>query len=143
MSDMKFWINTVSKDHLQRGIAGGFMQANHGKPQALRRLSVGDYIVVYSPKTAYDGGEQLQSFTALARVTGEEVYQFQMSENFIPFRRDVVFLDAKEAPIRPLIYRLEFIQDKQKWGFKFRFGMFEINKHDFDIICQAMHAKLV
>ena len=29
---MSYWINTVSRDHVQRGVAGGFTQANHGKP---------------------------------------------------------------------------------------------------------------
>ena len=139
---MKYWINTVSKDHLQRGIAGGFTQANHGKPQALRRLSVGDYIVFYSPKTAYEGGEPLQTFTGIARVTGDEVYQFQMSENFVPYRIDVEFVQTDETSIRPLIDDLEFIQDKQRWGYKFRFGMFEIQKQDFDLISKAMHADL-
>jgi len=135
---MKYWINTVSKDHLQRGIAGGFTQANHGKPHMLRRLSKGDLIIFYSPKTAYVDGEPLQAFTALCRVTDDEPYQVQMTPDFIPFRRNVEFLPSEEIPIKPLISDLEFIQDKSRWGYKFRFGMFEINEHDFKLIARAM-----
>lgn len=139
---MKYWINTVSKDHLQRGIAGGFTQANHGKPTMLKWLHAGDYIVFYSPKTAYEGGEPLQAFTAICRVADDELYQVEMMPNFKPWRRNVDFLDSQEVSIKPLIDDLEFIQDKSKWGYKFRFGMFEISEHDFKLIAQAMTTKL-
>ncbi|HJP95926.1 MAG TPA: EVE domain-containing protein [Candidatus Saccharimonadales bacterium] len=139
---MKYWINTVSKDHLQRGIAGGFTQANHGKATVLKRLQKGDYIIFYSPKTAYQDGEPLQAFTAVCRVTDSEPYQVEMSPDFHPFRRNVVFLSAQETPIKPLIDDLEFIQDKTRWGYKFRFGLFEINEHDFNLIAQATYAQL-
>jgi len=41
--------------------------------------------------------------------------------------------------IRPLIDSLEFIKNKEKWGFIFRTSSFEINKHDFDLIKSHMH----
>jgi len=34
---MRYWIVVVSKDHIARGVAGGFMQANHGKEGPLKR----------------------------------------------------------------------------------------------------------
>ena len=61
---MTYWINTVSADHVQRGVAGGFTQANHGKPHMLRKMARDDWIIFYSPKTALEGGEPLQAFTA-------------------------------------------------------------------------------
>ena len=36
-TDMAYWINTVSRDHVQIGMAGGFTQANHGKATNLKR----------------------------------------------------------------------------------------------------------
>ena len=45
---VNYWINTVSRDHVQRGVAGGFTQANHGKPNLLRRMARGDWLVFYS-----------------------------------------------------------------------------------------------
>jgi len=139
---MKYWINTVSKDHLQRGIAGGFTQANHGKNTMLKRLKKGDVIVFYSPKTTYQGGEPLQAFTAVCQVIDDEPYQVEMTPDFHPFRRNVAFLPATETPIKPLIDDLEFIQDKSRWGYKFRFGLFEINEHDFAVIADAMRIQL-
>jgi hypothetical protein len=72
---MKYWINTISKDHVMRGVEGGFTQANHGKKTILSRVKKGDYIIFYSPKTSYKEGEPLQSFTALGRVTDVEIPQ--------------------------------------------------------------------
>jgi len=42
------------------------------------------------------------------------------------------------APIQPLIAELTFIQDKKHWGYVFRYGCFEIPKHDFDLIASRM-----
>ena len=55
----------------------------------LKRLKAGDWIVFYSPKTAYVGGEALQAFTAIGQVKDEELYQVDMSEDFHPWRRNV------------------------------------------------------
>ncbi len=117
---------------------GGFTQANHGKPHMLKRLKQGDWIVFYSPKTKYEDGEPLQAFTAIGQVKDDELYQVEMSEGFVPWRRNVDFKECQETPIRPLIDELSFIQDKQRWGYKFRFGMFEIPEEDFELIKSAM-----
>ena len=81
-----------------------------------------------------DGNEKLQAFTAIGQAIDEAVYQFEMTPNFTPFRRNIKFYDCKEASILPLVEKLNFIQDKKKWGFKFRFGFFEITERDFNLI---------
>ena len=139
---MNYWINTVSRDHVKVGMEGGFTQANHGRATNLRRLSKGDLIVFYSPRTRFRAGEPLQRFTAVARVPDEEPYQAEMTPTFHPWRRRVAFLPCQEAPIRPLIEALDFIQDKQRWGFPFRRGLFQIGPEDFRRIAQAMAAEL-
>ena len=135
---MTYWINTVSRGHVERGVAGGFTQANHGKPHMLRRMQRDDWIAFYSPKTDYPDGAPLQAFTAIGRVVDDEVYQMDFDPQFQPWRRKVEFLPCSETPIRPLIDELEFITDKTQWGFKFRFGVFEIGEHDFTVIRDAM-----
>ncbi|MEZ4676270.1 MAG: EVE domain-containing protein [Caldilineaceae bacterium] len=64
---MKYWINSVSLDHVQLGMAGGFTQANHGKSTNLKRLQRDDLIAFYSSRTSLHNGEPLQQFTAIAR----------------------------------------------------------------------------
>jgi predicted RNA-binding protein len=135
---VKYWINTISRDHVRRGVDGGFTQAGHGKKTGLARLGEGDWIVFYSPKTSLEGGEVLQAFTAIGQVADGELYQFEMAPGFVPWRRNVKFYDCQEAPIRPLIDELSFIADKTHWGYKFRFGLFEIPKEDFELIKSAM-----
>jgi hypothetical protein len=137
---MRYWVNTVSNDHVQAGIAGGFTQADHGRAGTLRRLSTGDLIAFYSPRTRLGGGEPLQRFTALARVLDAAPYRVQMTPTFHPWRRRVEFLPCVEAPIRPLIGELGFIRDKRRWGFPFRRGLFEIGESDFRLIARVMQA---
>ena len=137
---MKCWVNTISRDHVQLGVAGAFTQAGHGKASGLRRLSPGDWIVFYSPKTSLRDGESLQAFTAIGRVADDELYQFEMAPGFVPWRRKVEFLPSVEAPIRPMLDKLTFIRDKQRWGYVFRFGLFEISCGDFEVIRRAMNA---
>jgi predicted RNA-binding protein len=139
---MKYWINTVSRSHVEWGMQGGFTQSNHGRIINLRRLSKGDLIVFYSPRTEFRNGEQLQQFTALARVVDEVPYQVAMKPDFHPWRRKVNYLPCKTAPIKPLIEQLKFITDKQKWGFPFRQGLFEIPAEDFQRIVRNMNAEI-
>lgn len=132
---MTYWINTVSADHVQRGVAGGFTQANHGKPYMLRKMARGDWIIFYSPKTALEQGESLQAFTAIGRVADDEPYRPSPEQ---PWRRKMEFLPSTATPIRPLLDQLEFIVDPQRWGYKFRFGVFRIEEQDFLLIRSAM-----
>jgi hypothetical protein len=55
--NMKYWIVVVAKDHIARGIEGGFMQANHGKDRPLKRMAANDWVICYSPKQTYAGKE--------------------------------------------------------------------------------------
>lgn len=137
---MKYWISTISRDHVQAGVDGGFTQAGHGKSAGLKRLNHHDWLVFYSPKTSLDGGERLQAFTAIGEVADDELYQVEMAPGFVPWRRNVTFVDCVETPISPLIDSLSFIEDKKRWGYMFRFGLFEIPQRDFELIKQAMDA---
>ncbi len=138
MNGSHYWVVVVSKDHIQNGIRAGIIQANHGKAAPLKRMQVGDGILIYSPKVKYGGDEKLQAFTAIGRVTGETVYQYDMGNDFIPYRRDVEYFDSVEIPIQPLVPALTFIKNKQSWGYLFRFGFFEIPQVDFDLIASQM-----
>lgn len=135
---MKYWVNVISRDHVQRGVAGGFTQANHGKSSGLERMSKDDWIIFYSPKTSYENGEPLQAFTAIGKIPDDELYQYEMTADFTPWRRNVEFYPCHEIPVRPLIDDLEFIIDKIHWGHRFRFGLFPISEHDFELLKNAM-----
>lgn len=138
MNTTKYWIATISKEHTQHGVSGNFIQVCHGKQAPLKRMKKGDYLLVYSSKITMEGNEKCQAFTAVGRVANEEVYQFEMTENFKPFRRDIAFYACEEVSILPLINDLAFIPNKKSWGFPFRFGFFEINEQDFNLITAKM-----
>jgi hypothetical protein len=137
------WIVVAAAEHIARGRAGGFMQAGHGKLAPLRRLRPGDRVAAYSPSRVFHGDDRLQAFTGLAIVAAGEPYQADMGEGFHPFRRDVAWLDAQEAPIQKLLDRLEFTTGKTNWGYPFRRGLFGISDHDMALIAEAMGASLL
>jgi len=97
-----------------------------------------DFVIYYSGKQTLGKEDKCQEFTALGKVMDDEVYQFQVTEDFCPSRRNIEFLPSKEVSILPLINDLDFIQNKKSWGYPFRFGFFEINQHDFDLISSKM-----
>jgi hypothetical protein len=136
---MRYWINTVSRSHVERGVAGGFTQAGHGKQSPLRRLGNGDGIIFYSPRTDYPDGDPLQAFTAIGTVIDDAPYEAE-GEGERPWRRSVRFAECSETPIRPLIASLDFIRNKESWGVMFRRGLFEIGEADYLKIAEAMKA---
>jgi predicted RNA-binding protein len=135
---MKYWINTVSREHVAIGKKAGIVQANHGKLAPIKRLSPGDRMLFYSPRSTLHGGEPLKSFTAVATISDDRIYQVELTDDFKPFRRNAVFEDCKEIKIEPLIEKLDFIKNKKSWGYMFRFGLFEISRHDFETIYSLM-----
>ncbi|MEA5138671.1 EVE domain-containing protein [Arcicella rigui] len=142
MNKTKYWVIVASKDHVKNGIAEGFAQACHGKASPLRRMKKGDFILYYSGKLVLGKEEKCQEFTAIGQVKDDEVYQFQMSPDFCPSRRNITFFEHQDLSILPLINDLDFIQNKKSWGYPFRFGFFEINEHDFQVISSKMlHTK--
>ena len=138
----RYWIGVVSRSHVENGVKGGFAQLCHGKCAPLKKMNVGDWLVYYSPKTDMANGEPLQMFTAIGRVAGESTYEFKMSDDFIPHRRDIAYIACKSAPIKPLIEHLSFIKDPKKWGFPFKSGQIEMTKQDFHLIANAMQATI-
>ncbi|GAB3516517.1 EVE domain-containing protein [Emticicia fontis] len=139
--DTKYWIIVASKDHVKTGIAEGIAQACHGKSSPLKRMRKNDFIIYYSGKQTLGKPEPCQEFTAIGKVVDDETYQVQMSEDFCPSRRNIEFLPSADVSILPLISGLDFIQNNKSWGYPFRFGFFEINQHDFDMISSQMLKK--
>jgi len=139
---MNYWIGVVSHAHVQRGVAGGFVQINHGKLALLRKMKAGDGLVFYSPRQSHPKGAPLQAFTAIRFIRSGEPYPYDMAAegvaDFVPWRLDVDFLPSHIALIRPLVDQLEFIRSTSHWGAALRFGHVKISHSDFSRIADAM-----
>ena len=94
-----YWIAVASAEHVRRGRSEGFMQVSHGKAAPLKRIKPGDGVAYYSPSVALGGKDKLQSFTAIGTVKEGEPYVADMGKGFKPYRRDVNWAKAEEAPI--------------------------------------------
>jgi hypothetical protein len=137
------WIAVACADHARRGRdAGppGFMQVCHGKRAPLDRVAKGDRVTYYAPATAMRGSDRLQSFVSIGLVESATSYRFDMGDGFIPWRRDVLYVHAQDAPINPMLPQLDFVEDLRHWGYKFRFGLFSIGDDDMRRIAHAMRA---
>ena len=101
-------------------------------------MKTGDYVIFYSSKYYFDKKDKCQEFTAIGRVKSDDIYQFEMTPEFCPFRIDIEFLESNDISILPLINELEFILNKQKWGYPFRWGTLQIYQQDFNLISNLM-----
>ena len=110
---MRYWVNSVAREKQESGLAGN--------ADRFKRVSPGDRVVFYAPKKD-------KRFTAIAEVVDD--------------RHNVAFVEVRDAPIQPLIEELEFIPNKQRWGFPFRRGFFEIGEADYQKIARAMGARV-
>jgi EVE domain len=138
----KNWIAVASADHARRGrdeMAPGFMQVGHGKLAPLKRVQPGDRVAYYSPTVAMGAKDGFQSFVSIGIVQPGEPYAFDMG-GFVPYRRNVKYLKAQEVSILPLLDDFEFVENRSRWGYKFRFGLFSISDPDMQLIAQAMGA---
>lgn len=134
------WIAVASAEHARRGRAEGFMQVCHGKAAPLKRIGSGDRVVYYSPTVTFRGKDRLQAFTAIGVVVDDDPHCIDMGNGFCPYRRNVAWADAEEAPIQPLLETLQFTAGKSNWGYQFRFGLFAIGPEDWHGIETAMRA---
>ena len=130
------WLGVVSRAHVQRGVAGGFAQLCHGKAQPLRRMRPGDWLVYYSP-TIEMGGAALRAFTAIGQVEGAEVYACDIGGEFVPYRRDVRYAEAREVPLDMIKSKLDFCA-RPNWGMVLRRGHLPLEASDFATIAAAM-----
>lgn len=137
------WIAVASAHHARRGCAqpdAGYMQVCHGKAAPLRRVKPGDRVAYYAPTITMGGSDKLQAFVSLGIVKPGDPYAFDMGDGFVPFRKDVDYVAARETAIAPLLDHFEFVQDRMRWGYAFRFGLFAISDHDMRLIADAMGA---
>lgn len=140
MSDPHHWIGVVHRKQAAAARAAGLCAFSHGKEAPVKKLTAGDGLIFYAPKTDFDG-EAVNAFVELAEVTGTtHRQQVFPGTDFTAWVRDASYSDTNEVPIRPMLEDLSFITNPRYWGMAFRRGLFEIPKVDFDLIQKAMLA---
>ena len=95
----RYWIGVVSASHVNLAIEGGFAQLCHGKAAPLRKMSPGDWLIYYSPRTDMSKGKPVQAFTAIGQVTDNGAYKHQVSESCLAFSRDMRYITFREVKI--------------------------------------------
>ncbi len=59
---MRYWIGVASKEHVIRGVQGGFDQVCHMKEGPLKQISPQDWIIYYSPTIKFGEKSPCQAF---------------------------------------------------------------------------------
>lgn len=137
----KNWMAVASAEHARRGrdAAGvGYMQVCHGKLGPIRRVQPGDRLAYYAPTLTMGGKDKCQSLISIGIVQAGGPYAFDMGDGFVPYRRPVRYLPAREASIVPLLDHFDFVEDRSRWGYKLRFGLFALSDHDMRLVAGAM-----
>ncbi len=124
MSSRRHWVIVSSRDHAKRGVAGGFVMANHGKRAPLARMSVGDGILIYSPTDTYPDGDPLRAITFVGEVTGEEPEASDVITG--GFRRAARLRGIETLPLAQVRGHLPVS--------RLRFGFFELDSADAEAI---------
>src|SRR5262245_24944418 len=123
----RYWIAVVPKEPVGRCVAGGFAMFAHGRHDAMKRTSSGDWLAYYSPRTLLKGGEEVRAFTAIGRFTDREPYEVEISFGRIGWRRDVAWAKkTHDANVYPLLDQLSFIKDREHWGLFFHRSLFSV-----------------
>ncbi|MET7283393.1 EVE domain-containing protein [Kribbella sp. NPDC005582] len=138
------WLAVVSAEHARRGVAGGFIQLNHGKRPGVARLRRGDGFVIYSPTEQYLAKTPLRAFTALGIVADDEPYQaapMDMGSHGIvqPWRRTVDFDRVTPIPLSEITGDL-LLTARPNWGYQLRRGLVALEPADFAVLQAAMGA---
>jgi hypothetical protein len=118
------WVIVAARDHASRGLDAGFVMANHGKLAPLKRMHVGDRVLIYSPKTTFPDGEPFQAIAIVGTITGTSPEPSDVIPNGYRLR-------AELRRIEPL--PLEQLREHLPTS-KFRFGCFELPRPDADAI---------
>jgi hypothetical protein len=134
----KYWLAVVQREHVLRGRELGIVQTSHGAKGGIQRMSPGDGLVYYSPKTAYPDGDPLREFTAIGTIAAGDAWQ-AVEGGFEPWRRRVDYdHSAVATPIAPLLDVLELTRGNKNWGFIMRRGQIELTERDFHVIAKQM-----
>ena len=143
MTARAYWIGVAAKDHVDKGVAGGFCMFAHGKHSAVQRLNPADLFCYYAPMTGMGAGEVVRAFTAIGEILDRPAEQHAMAPEVTGWRRAAHYFRAHDADIYPLLPLLSFVSDRSHWGMYFRKSLFKIDRDDFSLIAHAMGAAKV
>lgn len=134
---IRYWLGVMHRENVRFGRVSGFAQARRDTHELFQAMGDADGLVYYSPRTDFEG-DPLKEFTAIGYLADGEVHQ-ESGKAWRPLQRRVDYdQTAVETSIRPLVKLLEFSRDDPDWGYQLRRGLFEISRHDFELIRQQM-----
>ncbi|HEY1134526.1 MAG TPA: hypothetical protein VGE77_08100 [Nocardioides sp.] len=134
------WVCVISRADALAAIATGVLCLGPTGESRLRRMQLGDGVVVYSPREGRRTGAPVRRFTAVGTVTGVAAYQGDGVEPEDWCRAVDLAETGGEVPVADLLARLRFVRDEPGWGVVFRPGFLEVGIEDVEVVRAAMAA---
>ena len=134
----RYFLGLAERVHAQMCMDANVVVLGLKGPAGVKKLTPGDGVVYYSPKTEPEG-KTLQSFTAIGEVVGEDIYEYSFDAGNPIWVRNVQWhKNAADTSIRPLLEQLSWIKNPKNWGFYMRGSSREITADDYAVIASAM-----
>lgn len=139
---MRWWLGVAASEHIELAVEGSFAQLGHGKRSAVASLEHGDGLIYYAPRTKLKGGDPVQAFVALGRISVGDPY-LAIEGGFDAYRVDVDYITSERADVHPLLHELKLTEGLgNKWGVAVRTSKKRLEEADARCIAQAMRADL-
>lgn len=131
-------VGVASRDRVRTGVAGGSAPPGHGEAAPMAWPGAGGWIVCGSPRTGMGDRKAVLAFAAIGQIPDCPPRPAAMGGEITAMRRQVAFLAAAVAPIRPLLRGPSFTRHRRNRGHAFFHRAFAILPGGRAVIAGAM-----
>jgi hypothetical protein len=134
----KYWVCKAAQEHVEVVKNKNYTQINMGPRPPLEKMSIGDWILYYSPTIYYEQQDPVcEKFTGISCVTDNRIYP-QGGQFPDRWRRNVEFFNCAPEFAKKFIGKVHFLPLEECWKPILDQPIFEIAQQDFITIAKTI-----
>lgn len=134
----RYWVCKAAQEHVNVVKNKNYTQINMGPRTPLENMSIGDWILYYSPTMYYEQDDPLcEKFTGISCVVDNRIYP-QGGQFPDRWRRNVEFFNCAPEHAKKFIGKVNFLPQEQCWKPILDQPVFEIEQQDFITIAKTI-----
>lgn len=134
----KYWVSKAAQEHVDIVKNKNYTQVNMGPRAPLENMSIGDWILYYSPTIYYEQDEPVcEHFTGISCVTDNRIYP-QGGQFPDRWRRNVEFFNCTSHHAEKFVGKVSFLPKEKEWKEILEQPIFEIQQQDFIMIAKTI-----